>query len=181
MFFLDVDVAPTHGFADPGAERFCYRFLAGETRSQMALREFHRHRIFDFTICENAMQETISETLHGTLDPRALDNIDADADHAHFVTQAERPCVVGQALRLPCPAMATGAVALQFCPRVQCSSVVIRHCGKHFFHRGFQSDPRRARDDGVTDVEFGQTWNLVYQCNVFVIDAVTGVDLHVGF
>ena len=42
-------------------------------------------------------------------------------------------------------------------------------------------DPHRARDDGVTDVEFGQTRNLVDERDVFVIDAVTGVDLHMGF
>jgi hypothetical protein len=36
---------------------FCHCLFARETRSQMALREFHRHRIFNFTICENAMQK----------------------------------------------------------------------------------------------------------------------------
>src|SRR6266550_7646487 len=49
---------------------------------------------------------------------------------------------------------------------------IIGHSGEHFLHRGFQADPHRARHDGVTNVEFGQTWNLVDECDVFVIDAV---------
>src|SRR4030095_7064723 len=54
-FFADVDVAPAHGFADSGAECFRNSFLRCETRSQMACREFHRHRIFDFTIGKDTM------------------------------------------------------------------------------------------------------------------------------
>jgi hypothetical protein len=49
----------------------------------MAFREFHRHRIFNFSICENAVQEPVSESFDGTLDPRAFDHINADTDHAH--------------------------------------------------------------------------------------------------
>src|SRR5215211_3682874 len=58
---------------------------------------------------------------------------------------------------------------------------IICHCGQHFLHCVFQADTHRSRYDCVTDVEFGQKWNLVDECDVFVIDAVTGVDLHVGF
>jgi hypothetical protein len=83
-FFSDVDATPTHRFAYPGAERFCYRFLPGEARSQMALRKFHRHRVFDFAIRENAMQKPISESINGTPNARALHKIDTNPDHAHL-------------------------------------------------------------------------------------------------
>src|SRR5580765_4696557 len=91
------------------------------------------------------------------------------------------PGVVGQALRLPHRAMATGAVALQHCCSVPHSFERICHSGEHFLDRIFQADPHRLRYDCVTDVEFGQTRNLVDERYVFVIDAVTGVDLHIGF
>jgi hypothetical protein len=56
----------------------------------MAFREFHRHRIFNFTICEDAMQEPVSESLDGMLDARAFDHINTDTDQAHFVSTIER-------------------------------------------------------------------------------------------
>src|SRR5215471_20244446 len=83
LFLADIDIAPAHRFADPGAESFCHCFFAGETRSQMSFREFHRHRIFDFTICEDAMQESLSESLDRMLDARTFDHINAYTDHAH--------------------------------------------------------------------------------------------------
>src|SRR4029453_2722301 len=46
---------------------------------------------------------------------------------------------------------------------------IIRHSREHFLDRGFQADPRRARYDCVTDVEFAQIWNLVDERDVFVI------------
>jgi hypothetical protein len=58
---------------------------------------------------------------------------------------------------------------------------IICHSGEHFLNGIFQADPHRTRYDCVTDVEFGQTWNLVDERDVFVIDAVTGVNLHMGF
>jgi hypothetical protein len=87
LFFPDVDIPPAHCFADTGAERFCHRFLSGEARSQMPLWEFHRHRVFDFAIRENAMQKTISESINGTLNARALHKIDTDSNHAHEVSE----------------------------------------------------------------------------------------------
>ena len=45
--------------------------LRGETRSQMARREFHRHRIFDFTVGKNTMEKTVPETIDGMLNARA--------------------------------------------------------------------------------------------------------------
>src|SRR5215510_364483 len=35
------------------------------------------------------------------------------------------------------------------------SSGIIRHRTEHFFHRGFEADQHRPRDDGVTNVELG--------------------------
>src|SRR5438874_11762616 len=58
---------------------------------------------------------------------------------------------------------------------------IIRHGGEHFFYRIFQADPHRPRYNCVADIEFGQTWNLVNERDVFVIDTVTGVDVHIGF
>src|SRR4029450_3412311 len=49
----------------------------------MAFRKFHRHRILNFAIRENAMEEPISESLHGMLNARAFDHIHANADDAH--------------------------------------------------------------------------------------------------
>ena len=40
LFFADVDVAPTHRFADAGAERFCNGLFARETRGQMRAGNF---------------------------------------------------------------------------------------------------------------------------------------------
>ena len=62
-FFAHVDIAPTHRFANPGAERFRDRFFRRETRGQMSRRKFHRHRIFDFAGRKNTIQKAIAETL----------------------------------------------------------------------------------------------------------------------
>ena len=127
------------------------------------------------------MQKTISESFNRMLNARTLDKIDTDANYAHLVTSLDRPSVVGQALRLPGPAMATGAAALQCSRILACSSWVVLHRGKHFFHGCFESDPHRARDNGVTNVEFAQRGNLMDELDVFVVDAVTSVDLQMGF
>ena len=70
-------------------------------RSQMARRKFHCHRVFNLTICENPVQKTVSESINGMLNARALDKIDTNTDHTHFAARTERPGIVGQALRLP--------------------------------------------------------------------------------
>ena len=135
------------------------------------------------------MQKPVSESFDGTLDACAFDHINADTDHAHLVSSADRPGVVGQALRLPRRVMATVAVALQSClasdtDALQIGSMsfgIIRHSGEHFLDCGFQADPHRARYDCVTDVQFGQIRNLVNERDVLVIDAVASVDLHIGF
>src|SRR5437660_7884359 len=57
------------------------------------------------------------------------------------------------------------------------SSGILRHRSNHFFHRGLKPNPHRARHDGVTDVEFRQKRNLVDERDIFVVDAVAGVDL----
>jgi len=127
------------------------------------------------------MKEPVSESLDGTLDARAFDYVNADTDHAHRVTSADWPGVVWQALRLPGPAAATGAVALQCWRNLACSFGIIRHRGEHFFDGIFQANPHRPRYDRVTDVQFGQIRNLLNERDVLVIDAVTGVNLHAGF
>ncbi len=50
----------------------------------MTLWEFHRHRIFNFTVRENAMQKTISESFNRMLNARTLDKIDTDANYTHW-------------------------------------------------------------------------------------------------
>src|SRR5882724_11589385 len=52
---------------------------------------------------------------------------------------------------------------------------------EHFFHGCFETDPHRPRDDRVTNVEFAQRRDLVDELDVFVIDAMTSVDLQMGF
>src|SRR5262249_61654766 len=72
LFFADIDVAPTHRFTYPGAECFRNRLFARETRSQMSFREFHRHGILNFTICENTMKEPVCKSIIGIRDARQL-------------------------------------------------------------------------------------------------------------
>jgi hypothetical protein len=127
------------------------------------------------------MQEPVSESLDGTLDARAFDYINSDTNHAHLVNLAERTGCLGEALRRPHRAMATVAVALQCWCSIPHSFRIICHSGEHFLDCIFQTDPHRTRYDCVTDVEFGQIRNLVNERDVLVIDAVTGVDLHMGF
>src|SRR4029077_8485293 len=58
---------------------------------------------------------------------------------------------------------------------------IICHSGEHFLDGIFQPNPHRTRYDCVADVEFAQTWNLVDERDVFVIDAVARVHLHIRF
>ena len=155
FFFTDIDITPTHCLADSGAERLRHCFLRSEARSQMALREFHRHRIFDLAIGKNAVQKTISESINGMLNACALDQINADANYAHFATRTDRPGIVKQALRYRVLRLATGAVALQIRGNVRDSSGILRHGSEYFFHGGFEPHPHRARDDGMANIEFG--------------------------
>src|SRR5262249_36943917 len=61
------------------------------------------------------------------------------------------------------------------------SSGIICHSGEHFLDRPFQANPHRTRYDCVTNIKFGQTWNLMDERDVFVVDAVTCVHLQIGF
>jgi hypothetical protein len=83
-FFADVDVAPAHRFADAGAECFGDGFFPSETRGQMARRKFHRHRILNFAIGENAMKKAFAEAVDRVLDARAFHQVDTNAEHAHL-------------------------------------------------------------------------------------------------
>jgi hypothetical protein len=49
----------------------------------MTRRKFHRHRIFDFALGENAPEKFFAEAIERALDPRALDEIHPDAENAH--------------------------------------------------------------------------------------------------
>src|SRR6266487_1547482 len=98
----------------------------------MSLRKLHRHRIFNFTIRENAMQKTISESFNRMLNARTLDKIDTDADYAHCFRPFQRRAFVGQALRLLRAGTATGTVALQFSRSVRFSSWIAFHRAEHF-------------------------------------------------
>src|SRR5213596_1616915 len=59
------------------------------------------------------------------------------------------------------------------------SSGVLRHCSEHFFHCNVKPHPNRPRHDRVTDVQLGQTRNLVDKLDILVVDAVAGVDLEI--
>lgn len=127
------------------------------------------------------MQEPLSESLDGTLNPRAFDYINADTDHAHRVISADWPGVVGQALRPPVPRPQPQRSPYKCWRNLSCSFGIIRHRGEHFFNGIFQANPHRPRYDCMTDVQFGQTRNLLNERDVLVIDAVTGINLHMGF
>jgi len=60
LFFLHVEIAPTHRFSNPGPERLRKRLLRRETRRQMAGREFHRLRIGDLALRKNTLQKAIA-------------------------------------------------------------------------------------------------------------------------
>src|SRR5438552_10489841 len=81
-FLANVDVAPTHRFADAGAESFGNRFLRRKTRGQMTRGKFHRHGIFNFAFGEDAMKKAIAEATARMLNARAFDKIDTNAEYA---------------------------------------------------------------------------------------------------
>src|SRR6266480_61463 len=155
--FANIDVAPAHRFADAGAECFRNGFLRRKPRSQVASWEFHRHRIFNLAVGKDTMKKSITKTVDRMLNARAFDKIGADTDNAHLV-------------RLDCLKQSSSHPVRQ-------SSGIILHRGQHFLHCASQSPPNRARRNRVTDVEFGQIRNLMDDRDIFVIDAVTGVDL----
>src|SRR5438132_8975509 len=83
-FLLEnVDVTPTHLLPDSSAKRFRDCFLSRKSRSQMARRKFHRHRIFNFALGKNAAEKFFAEAIERMLNARELHQIDADAEHTH--------------------------------------------------------------------------------------------------
>lgn len=82
-FFAHIDLAPAHGFANARAEGFGDSFLGGEARGQMPGRKFHRHRVFDLALRENAMQESFAKTIERMLNAGAFDQVHPDAYNAH--------------------------------------------------------------------------------------------------
>src|SRR6266567_1141447 len=61
--FANIDVAPAHRFADAGAECFRNGLLRRKPRSQVARWAFHRHRLFNLALGENAMKKSIPNTV----------------------------------------------------------------------------------------------------------------------
>jgi len=123
----------------------------------MARRKFHRHRIFNLAVGKNSVEKTIAESIDGALNAGALDKIDTSTNHAHL----ELPSRRGQ--RDP--------------PLTLIRDIC--HCSEHFFHGSIKPNPNGPRYDGVTNVELGQTRNLVDKLDIFVVDAVAGVDLKI--
>src|SRR5579884_3938355 len=156
-FFLNVDVAPAHRFADARAERLGNRLFRRKARSEMARRKFHGHRVCDLAFGKDALEKTIAKTLQRALNARTLNKVNACANHAHAFTNSEG--CLGEAA----------------------SSTIFRHGAEHLFHCRFETHPESARDDRVTDVELCQARDLKDERNVPVIDAVTGIDLQVRF
>ena len=165
----------------------------------MARRIFHRHRIFNLTIRKHPVQKTISKAIDGMLNASAFDKIDTDAQDTHkpieFATSTQHTprrredALALQKLRktdISSSHFARSAFGVRgvFAPLSlleRTSSGIICHRGEHFFYSGFQSDPHRARDDGVTNIQFRQTRNLVDERNIFIIDPVAGIDLKMRF
>src|SRR5437764_15288442 len=118
----------------------------------MARREFHRHGIFNLTVCENAMQETVSETINGTLNARALYKIDTYTDHAHLeVSKRLATCLTRTVSPLPSQGRGEPNMFLPFQgeKRIQRAPILIRDNSpsrRAFLLRRFQGPPAsRAR------------------------------------
>jgi len=65
----------------------------------MARGIFHRHRILNFAVGENAVKKFIAESLERTIDARALNQIDTDAEHTHVRAAravSELPSLIGR-------------------------------------------------------------------------------------
>src|SRR6188472_2110428 len=68
------------------------------------------------------------------------------------------------------------------CHRVQDNAIhlwlslrIICHSGEHFLHGILQTDPHGTRYDRVADIELVQTWNVVDEGDVLVVDAMASV------
>src|SRR5437764_7284077 len=91
-FFVHVDIAPAHCFADASAECFRYRFLGREPGRKMARGKFHRHAVGDFALGKNAFHKTFAEPIERMLNPLDLDHVHANSEHAHVeFSNAARP------------------------------------------------------------------------------------------
>ena len=143
------------------------------------------------------MQKTFAESVHRPLDAVALDQIDTDAQDTHkpieFATDAQHTrkrredALALQKLRKidfwssrfarSAFGVRGGFALLSLLEGT--SSGIFRHSSEHFFDGCLQPDPHRSRDNRVTNVQFGETRDVMDKCDVFVIDTVTGVDLHV--
>src|SRR4029453_18664128 len=79
---------------------------------------------------------------------------------AHSVTSTPIPITLISVLASDTDALHGSALERSF--------GIIDHSGEHFLNRVFQTNPHRARDNSVTNVQFGQIRNLVDKGDVFV-------------
>ncbi len=192
--FSDIDVAPTHRFADASAKRFRNSFLCRETHSQMSRWKFHRHRILNFTVGKNTMEKSIAEPIDGTLNASAFHKIDTDTNDAHESNEVfnleltsrsddglNRDARIVWSART-CPRFEKRrhvAALLKSLDYFSRSSGIIRHRSEHFLHGVIEAHRDRTRDNRVANIQLGEPRDLMNQRNIFVIDAVTRVDLQV--
>src|SRR5213596_932374 len=95
----------------------------------MARREFHRHRIFDLTVRKDAMKKTVSKSINGTLNARALYKIDTYTDHAHLELSKRLPiCLTRTVSPLPSQGLGEPNMFLPFQgeKRIQRAPILIR-------------------------------------------------------
>jgi hypothetical protein len=82
---MHIDVTPAHGFSNASTECFRHRFFCREPRCEMARRKFHRLAIDNFALGENPVHKTFTKAIDRMLNPLDLNQIDANAEHAHGV------------------------------------------------------------------------------------------------
>ena len=85
FFLMHIDVTPAHGFSNASTECFRHRFFCREPRREMARRKFHRLAIDNFALGENPVHKTFTKAIERMLNPLDLNQIDANAEHAHGV------------------------------------------------------------------------------------------------
>jgi hypothetical protein len=62
-FPANINITPTHRFADAGPERFRNGLLGREASGQMSRRKFHGIRVLNLSFGEDAAQEPITKAV----------------------------------------------------------------------------------------------------------------------
>src|SRR5437763_14305305 len=81
FFFVHVDIAPAHCFADASAECFRDRFFRREPGREMARWKFHREAISKLALGETPLHETLAKTIERVLNAHHLDHLPATREH----------------------------------------------------------------------------------------------------